>query len=304
MQSIVLTAIWQDDGNSVLDIAAGRFCCPIAVHVWPLEDSLRAGVVTLKPWDSNKRWKTLDGDAKHIVEFLLHESPMQRLSASTLLHSPWLYKAQGKPYPCERILGPHVSGVPPLISLRIQQRERQPHCLPSPLKSCGAHTDELWHEYHMAAQLGQPPQSGGPAEVVQHGLTPYAAVPEASTAGTPARAPRSLAAAAGAAPYGPPTVGARVDPGSLPPWSPCAAADVAPQSFCATLPKPSVLPPPDSSQYPYSVIPRRPDATNARQPGAAAHLPSATPPHGQYGSDESMSPSDSRSMPASVSPMG
>lgn len=64
----------------------------------------------------------------------------------------------------------------------------------------------LWHEYHMAAQLGQS-QSVGQAQVVELGMTPCAAAHETSVSGTSARGPRSLAAAA---PYDPPTVGARV----------------------------------------------------------------------------------------------
>lgn len=293
--SRALNALLQDDGNSVF-ATAGRCCCLAAIF----EDVLHAGVVILKPWDSNKRWKILDGGAKHMLESLLHESPARRLDATTLLHHPWLYKAQGKPYPSERILGPHVSGVPPLISFQIQQRERHPQRLPVPLEPCGAHMDvqALWHEYHMAAQLGQP-QSVGQAEAIEVGLTPYAAVHETSIAGTSAKGPRSLAAAA---PYDPTTVGARAAPGSLPTWSPFAAPAVAPQSLGTALPKPGFNQSLDSSQYPYSVIPRRPDAIGARQHEAAAHLQSGAPPHGQYGSDGSMSLSDSRSM--SVSPMG
>ena len=96
----------------------------------------------------------------------------------------------------------------------------------------------LWHEYHLAAQLGQR-QSVGQAEVVELGLTPYAAVHETSVSGSSARGPRSLAAAAAAAAaYDPPTVGAMADPGSLPTRSPFAAPAAAPQSFCNMPPKP------------------------------------------------------------------
>ena len=147
----------------------------------------------------------------------------------------------------------------------------------------------LWHEYHMAAQLGRP-QSVGQTEVVEVGLTPYAAVHKTSIAGTSARGPHTLrGAAAAAAPYDPQTVGARADPGSLPTRSPFAAAAVAPQSFCkAGFPQNL-----DSSQYSYSVIPRRPGATNARQHEGAAHLHSATPPMASMGL---MTPSPSQTL--------
>ena len=82
------------------------------------EDVLLAGVVTLKPWDNNQRWKTLDRSANYMLEFLLHESPERRLNATTLLHNPWLCSSvvasrrrntQGRPFPSNRILGLRVS---------------------------------------------------------------------------------------------------------------------------------------------------------------------------------------------------
>ena len=266
---------------------------------------LHAGGIILKPLDSSKGWEALDQDAKDILESLLHDLPERRLSATAVLHIPWLYTVQGKPLPQEPIYAPLVPPVPPCISSRIQ-RGRHPQGLPAPLEPCGAHmgAQAQWPEYHMAVQHGQP-QSVGQAEGVGRRLYPYAAACEAPMSGSHARRPCSPAAAAATAvPYDPQTVDTVADPDSLQCWNLLAAAAGAPAMMCPVLPKPGFLPTFDSTQYQYSALPKWPDATSARQQGAAGRPQCATPPHGQSESDDSESLSDCQSISVSSESLG
>lgn len=65
--------------------------------------SLNAGDVVNQPLDSSKHWASLDSPAKVILESLLHPVPEQRMTASQVLSEPWLYEAQGLPYPHDSI---------------------------------------------------------------------------------------------------------------------------------------------------------------------------------------------------------
>ena len=92
--------------------------------------TVNAGVVTYKALDSSQNWATLDQGAKDILESLLHNLPERRLTDTQLLSNRWLYEAQGKPFPTDRIFTPPVSDVPIDISHRIQGRVRHPQLLP------------------------------------------------------------------------------------------------------------------------------------------------------------------------------
>ena len=52
---------------------------------------------------STGQQSTLDQGAKDILESLLHDLPERRLTATQLLNKPWLYEAQGKPFPTDYI---------------------------------------------------------------------------------------------------------------------------------------------------------------------------------------------------------
>ena len=64
---------------------------------------LHAGAIMHKPLDSSKKWESLDRDAKHTLESLLHDLPDRQLTAAQLLHNLWLYAAQGKLFPNESV---------------------------------------------------------------------------------------------------------------------------------------------------------------------------------------------------------
>ena len=62
--------------------------------------SAAAGAAYPKPRNSdNKLWAALDLEAQGILTLLLDASPERRLTPNQLLHHPWLYEAQGLPYP-------------------------------------------------------------------------------------------------------------------------------------------------------------------------------------------------------------
>ena len=218
--------------------------------------TLSAGVVIFKPLDSSQNWATLDQGAKDILESLLHDLPERLLTATQLLNNPWLYEAQGKPFPTESIFNPPVSDVPLVVSQRIQRRARHTLLVPVIVDPFRAYVDfrAKQPKGHMAGQLNRP-HSAGQAEAVVRRLHPYPHPPGPGS-------PISGSAASGPRPT---------------PAGPFAAALPA-------APKPKPLGYPDRS--PYSVVPRRPDAPNARDPwqGSAPRFPSGTSAHGQYGS--------------------
>ena len=69
---------------------------------------LHAGAPVFKPVDSSQKWTALPQWAKIILESLLHHLPERRLTPHELLRNPWLYLAQGKPYPFTPITTPYV----------------------------------------------------------------------------------------------------------------------------------------------------------------------------------------------------
>ena len=52
-----------------------------------------------KPLESSKHWSGLDPEAQVILQKLLDPDPEKRLTADQVLQEPWLYAAQGLPYP-------------------------------------------------------------------------------------------------------------------------------------------------------------------------------------------------------------
>ena len=253
---------------------------------------LHAGAITLKPLDSSKKWETLDGDAKDILESLLHDLPERRLTAAQLLHNPWLYHVQGKLFPTQPIFAPAISPVPPHISHHIQRRQRHTQLLPvilDPFRAnMGAHFQQP--KQHMAGQQGGPPAAGRewPAEALARRLHPYPSLYTSALgstkSGSVARGPRAPLAAPSAA----------------------AAPPSSSHSFYTVVPQPQPLGLPDKSLYPYSVLPKQPSLTHGRPPlqGPAVYLGSGTPDHGQYASADSESLSDSQSSSASESLTG
>ena len=300
------------------------------------EAVLHAGAAALKPLDSSKKWESLDQDAKDILESLLHDLPERRLTAAQLLHNPWLYTAQGKLFPDEPIFAPAISPVPPHISNHIQRRQRHTQLLPVMIDPFRAHVDiqEQQPKQHMAGQQSGLHSVGhvGQEQAVVRRLHPYphphpypAALDSTIPSDSAARGPHDLPAT----PAGPiataaataAAAAAACDPlstedtsDSLPHGNPSAkAAAVAAHGLYTAVPKPQPLDFPDASTYPYSVIPKRPSATNVRKPfhgpvacfhGPAACFHSGTPGHGQYASADSASLSHSESMPTSESLTG
>ena len=77
---------------------------------------LNAGTISYKPLNGTK-WDSLDRGAKVILKSLLNLRPNCRLTAAKLLTRPWLYTAQGQPYPSAlskyRVMQADRAGVPP-----------------------------------------------------------------------------------------------------------------------------------------------------------------------------------------------
>lgn len=65
-----------------------------------------------KPLESCKHWDALDPEAKVILRKLLDHDPAQRLTANQVLQEPWLYAAQGLPYPPADVHNPEVGAAP------------------------------------------------------------------------------------------------------------------------------------------------------------------------------------------------
>ena len=292
-----------------------------------------------------------------------------------------IVQAQGKPFPDEPIFVPAVSPVPPHISQDIQRHERHAQLVPVIVDPFRAHVDIQAQQakQHMAGQQGGSHSAGhaGQAEAVARRLHPYPypyphpPAPGIAISGSAARGPydplaaqadllaAELAAAAAAEAYE--TLSVEDGSDSLAHGDPSAAAAVAvaSHSFYTAVPKPKPLGLPDKSPHPYSVVPKRPDAPNARQPlhgsltpqppaalsgashsfytaepkpkvldvvdvspypysvipkrlpateakqqGPAADSPFGSPAHGTYASADSESLIDSHSMPASESLTG
>ena len=106
---------------------------------------VNAGVVTYKALDSSQNWATLDQGAKDVLESFLHDLPERRLTATQLLNKPWLYEAQGKPFPTDSIFTSPVSNVPIEISRRNQRLVRHPQLLHVMVDAFPAHMHALSH---------------------------------------------------------------------------------------------------------------------------------------------------------------
>ena len=151
-----------------------------------------AGVLNFKALDSSPNWAALDQGAKDILMLLLHNQPEHRLTAAQLLHDPWLYEAQQKPFPIQRILTPPIAEVSDYITHGIQGRGRQ--CLPVFKNTCGADMDTHAEQpqHYMARHRGEP-QVVQQAEAVQRGLAPCGAAFSSCTSGSASeRSPSSL----------------------------------------------------------------------------------------------------------------
>ena len=53
----------------------------------------------MKGLSSSTKWASLDQGVRDILASLLSDMPEGRLTATQLLHHPWLYEAQGVAYP-------------------------------------------------------------------------------------------------------------------------------------------------------------------------------------------------------------
>ena len=272
----------------------GKQCCQ-TVYAASEQAPLNAGAVTLKPLNSSKKWESLDQDAKDILESLLHDLPERRLTATQLLHNPWLYAAQGKLFPTEPIFAPVIPPVPLHISHNIQWCQRHAQLLPVIVDPFRAHVDiQAWQpKQHMAGQQAGPHSPGHAGQAQGLHPCPHPAASGPAISGSAARklcdplvAQADSLAAAAAAAYDPVSADNRFD--SLAHGNPSTAAAAAPLSFYAAVPKPKpLLGLPDAPLYPYSVVPKRPSDMHARQPvhGSVARYPSAAAadvPHSFY----------------------
>ena len=249
---------------------------------------LNAGAVVFKPLDSSQMWAHLDQDARDILESLLHDKAKRRLTATQLLHNPWVYEAQGKPFPPDTTISALPRSRVPSDIVCIVPRERRRQHLPANEETSGDHmaAQPQWPEYHMLDQPGQPRPAQHGSQALARRLHPYSAAVSSDLATW------VPSAAATAGPYYPSSARDR------PPFA--AATAAAPHSLYTAVPRPMPLNDIDVSNYPYSVVPRaRPHATAAAQSleEAAPCFHHGASAHGLYAAVDPASLAESTRLP-------